>query len=73
MNKVLIYLRIIGKSAECWTPAMAVCLSDDTYRIVQLLSEDQAEFRVGDTVRGEVRGFPDGSEALLAVERTAPN
>ena len=72
MSDTLIYLRIIGRSAECWAPAIAVPLSEDTYRIVRLLSEDEAEFRVGDSVRGEVRGFPDGSEALLAMERVAP-
>jgi hypothetical protein len=47
---------------------MAVEAAGEDYRITRILSEDPVEFKVGDTVRAEVRGFPDGSEALLAIQ-----
>lgn len=68
MSEQLIYLRITGREIECWAPGMAVEATAGTYRITRILSEDPVEFKVGDVVRAEVRGFPDGSEALLAIE-----
>ena len=73
MSELLIYLRITGRATECWAPGMAVEAAGGNYRITRILSEDPVEFKVGDTVRAEVRGFPDGSEALLALEVTAPS
>ncbi len=73
MAELLIYLRIAGRQPECWAPGMAVEAAGGVYRITRILSEDPVEFKVGDTVRAEVRGFPDGSEALLAIEAIAPS
>ncbi len=71
MAETLIYLRITGREVDCWTPAMAIHLSHDVYRVTQVLGEERTEFKAGETVRCEMRGFPDGSEALCAVA-TAP-
>lgn len=71
MSEILIYLRLTGREIECWAPGMAVEAAGGAYRITRILSEEPVEFKVGDTVRAEVRGFPDGSEALLAIEVTA--
>jgi hypothetical protein len=71
MSELLIYLRITGRPTECWAPGMAVEAAVGTYRITRILSEEPVEFGIGDVVRGEVRGFPDGSEALLAIEAAA--
>lgn len=68
MSELLIYLRITGREPECWAPGMAVEAAGGNYRITRILAEDPVEFKVGDTVRAEIQGFPDGSEALLAIE-----
>ena len=73
MSEVLIYLRITGRQTDCWAPGLAIEAAGGNYRISRILSEDPVEFKVGDTVRAEVRGFPDGSEALLAIEAVAPS
>ncbi len=73
MSEVLIYLRITGRQTDCWAPGMAIEAAGGNYRISRILSEDPVEFKVGDTVRAEVRGFPDGSEALLAIEAVTPS
>ena len=73
MSELLIYLRITGREIECWAPGMAVEADGGNYRITRILSGDPVEFKVGDIVRAEVRGFPDGSEALLAIEVTSPS
>ncbi len=73
MSEVLIYLRITGRQTDCWAPGLAIEAAGGNYRISRILSEDPVEFKVGDTVRAEVRGFPDGSEALLAIEAIAPS
>jgi len=73
MSEILIYLRITGREIECWAPGMALESAGGGYRITRILSEEPVEFKVGDTVRAEVRGFPDGSEALLAIEVIAPS
>jgi len=65
----LLYLKISGRTPECWTPATGAEVSPGIFRLVAIQPGDPVDFRIGDLVRCEVRAFPDGSEALLALER----
>ena len=73
MSDTLIYIREQGAPQDCWVPAEAQHVSGDTYRITIVPTDKQLEFGVGDLVRCAQRAFPDGSEALLALERAAPS
>ena len=73
MAPALLYVRERDVLPDCWCPAEAVQVATDVYRITQVLGGRDLEFGVGDLVRCARRAFPDGSEALLALERAAPN
>jgi len=73
MTPALLYVRERDIQPDCWCPAEAVQVATDVYRITQVLGGRDLEFGVGDLVRCSRRAFPDGSEALLALERAAPN
>jgi len=72
VSQTLIYIRERDAPQDCWVPAEAQHLSGDTYRVSGVPVDKQLEFGVGDLVRCAQRAFPDGSEALLALERAAP-
>lgn len=72
MSQTLIYIRERGVPQDCWVPAEGQHVSGDTYRVTDIPADKQLEFGVGDLVRCAQRAFPDGSEALLALERAAP-
>lgn len=65
----LLYIKITGRMPECWAPATGTEVSPGVFQIVAVQPGDPVDFRVGDLVRCEIRAFPDGSEALLALER----
>ena len=73
MSDTLIYIRELGGAADCWCPAEGVQVSGDVYRVTKVHVEPGKthEFNPGDLVRCATRAFSDGSEALLALERTA--
>ena len=67
--ETLIHIRERGAIPERWRPADGAEVGPDTYRVSQVPADRPLEFGVGDLVRCEMRAFPDGSEALLAIER----
>jgi hypothetical protein len=69
VDEALIYLRELEGSPDRWHPAFAVPLGGDLYRIARLTTDRPLEFNAGDGVRCEMRTFPDGTDALFAVER----
>lgn len=71
LSGTLIYICELGGAADCWCPAEGVQVSGDVYRVTKIRVEPgkTLEFKPGDLVRCATRGFPDGSEALLALER----
>jgi hypothetical protein len=71
VKPTIVYVRERGRVPDCWVPADAVPVREGVYRITRLIDGRQLEFGPGDLVRCETRGFPDGSEALLALERAA--
>ena len=71
-NETLIYIRIKGQKMECWAPAGAVKVEDNVYRVSSIVGGDTLEFGIGDLVRCESRGFPDGSEATVAIAPAGP-
>jgi hypothetical protein len=68
----LLYIREREVVPDCWCPAEAVEIAEDIYRITRVRGGRALEFGVGDLVRCARRAFPDGSEALLALERAVP-
>lgn len=73
MSEALLYVRERDIVPDCWCPAEAVQVATDVYRITHILAGRDLEFGVGDLVRCARRVFPDGSEALLALEKAASN
>ena len=71
MTETLLYIREAGAPADRWCPAEGVQIREDIYRITRTPDAPPLEFKVGDQVRCATRGFPDGSEALLAIEKVA--
>jgi hypothetical protein len=69
LTGALLYVRESDVVPDCWCPTEAVHVTEDVYRITKVLGGQRLEFGVGDTVRCQRRAFPDGSEALLALER----
>jgi hypothetical protein len=69
LSETLIYIRSVAKDPVQWSPAAAVPISGNIYRITSVPAGESLEFRVGDMVMGQMGTFPDGSEALLAVAR----
>jgi hypothetical protein len=68
-SATLLYVKIAGRTPECWSPASGAEIAPGIFRIVAVQPGDAVEFQVGELVRCEMRAFPDGSEALLALER----
>ena len=66
-GETLIYIRERDVTPECWWPADATAVAPGTYKVSRVPPDRPLEFGVGDLVRCEMRAFPDGSEALLAI------
>ena len=71
-GETLIYIRMKGRQPECWAPAGAAPVSENTYRVLSIVGSDELEYKIGDLVRCENRCFPDGSEATVAVAAAGP-
>jgi hypothetical protein len=69
VSETLLYIREAGAPADRWCPAEGVQVRDDVYRVTRIPEAPALEFAIGDHVRCATRGFPDGSEALLAIAK----
>ena len=67
-ERVTIYIELLDEGTDCWRPVAAERLSDDAYRIVDAMPEDETwRFQPGEVVRCKPREFSDGA-ALTAYE-----
>jgi hypothetical protein len=60
-ERVTIFVELLEEGTECWRPVSAERLSEDTYRIVDAVPEDEVwQFQPGEIVRCKPRVFSDG-------------
>jgi hypothetical protein len=63
-----IYVELLDEGTNCWRPVAAERLSEDTYRIVDMVPEGESWlFQPGEVVRCKERLFHDASR-LAAFE-----
>lgn len=62
---VRIYIELLEEGTKCWRPVMAVKVSDDTYRITDIVPEGEVwMFRPGEVVRCRTRDIADQTELV---------
>jgi hypothetical protein len=71
LERVKIFVELLDEGTKCWRPVSAERLSDDTYRIVDTVPDEEIwRFQPGDIVRCKQRVFSDGV-GLTAYESVA--
>jgi hypothetical protein len=68
MQTETIYMYLLDEGTPVWRPVQAETLGDNLYRVIGPVPDDEVwEFPPGSTVRGQMKTFSDGHEALVAV------
>jgi hypothetical protein len=65
---LVVYIPLLNKATECWSPVEAEPVGSDTYRIGGSKPKDEEwPVAAGEVVRCERRRFADGFEGLVVI------
>jgi hypothetical protein len=67
-EQLTVFVELLDEGTQCWRPAVAERLSEDTYRIIGNVPDGESwRFQPGEVVRCKQQEFSDGT-GLTAFE-----